>query len=258
MKSTCKFTNVEDLAKNLETLLDELNKMGEFNIFLHQINDGGYRSMGIENGIPIKINSILNNGLSISKYASLCGTARLIGSSEGFNVDSILDYNYYNGHEDISICVIAIPKYIEINGEKVEFSSFNGKSNHDIDHDLRQLYADETKYIPDAHHRKCSLFDVVKGYKDLPKCYMLSVVNLNYVTDNFEVINPGTHLIFKGVNEFKNHKAGLAGHVVKIFEKYNIKIGKDKRDTQKQIATAIVNSYKEEENLRYEENLFDL
>lgn len=252
-----RFQNENALANELSLLLDELNKKGEFNIFLHQINEGGYRSLGILNGIPQKIESILKNGFSISKYSTICGTARLIGSSKDVQIDEILDYNYYNTDANKSISVIAIPRFIEVDGQQVEFSSFNEKSNHDIDKTLKDIYFQETRYLPDAHHRKCSLFDAVKRYNELPKCYMLSVVNFNYITDCFEIINPLTHLIFKNEDEINNHKNGMSVCVKNLLEKHNVKANESGL-TQREIAKAIVKSYQEEDELRFAESMFDL
>lgn len=209
---------------------------------MHQINDD--KSFGISN----KIKSILKNGFSISNYSTLCGTARLLGSSKVINAENILDYRYYENHSDILICIIAIPKFIEFNGKKIEYSSFEGESNHDISHNLRKAYGDIVKYIPDAHHRKCSLFDAVKGFEELPKSYFLGILNLNYENDTFEFINPKSHLIFKSEEENQLHKYKIVEKLVAIYDKYQTS----------DMAKVIVKSYKDEENVRFAENDFDI
>ena len=247
MLEKIKFKNENDLCNHLQNLINKLNEKSEFNVFLHQINEGGYKSFGVVNGINLKIESILKHGFFISKYSTLCGTARLLGSSKEIKTDNILDYRYYNNYSDISICIIAIPKYVEFNGKKLEYSSFEGKSNHDLDDKLRDAYAKFNISIPDAQHRKCSLFDAVKGYKELPKCYFLGVVNMNYQTDDFEFINPKTHLIFKEDEEIKSHDKEIIDKIASLFDKHQTK----------DMSEVIVKAYKEEELIRSAESDFD-
>ena len=247
MCDTFKFKQESELESFLYEVLNKLNQKGEFNIFLHQINEGGYKAFGVVNGINLKIKSILKHGFFISNYSSICGTARLLGSSKQAKVDEILDYRYYQNHSDISICVIAIPKYIECNGKKLEYSSFEGKSNHDLDDKLRESYGRLIKYIPDSHHRKCSLFDAIKGYKELPKCYFLGVLKMNYQTDEYEFINPETHLIFKNDSEIKLHDKEVVDKITALYDKHQTK----------DMSEIIVKSYKEEESIRSAESDFD-
>lgn len=243
-----KFDDKNALGVYLLNLIEKLNQDDEYNIFLHQINECGYKGFNINNVLEVKINSIFANRLRISHYSSLSGTTKLMGTSKNFNVDKILDYNYYNFKDKIAVCVIAIPKYIIFHGEKLEFSSYKGKTNHDIDDELAELYKSEFQHLPDAHHRKCSLFDAVKTYHELPRCYMLGVVNIKLSENLVEFINPNSHLIYHTNEEALAHKHQLAIEVDKLFDKYSCSTP----------ASAIVRAYKDEDELRYQESLFDL
>ena len=249
MTERVRFENEKSLEMYLSVLMSKLDKDDEYNIFLHQINECGYKGFKISDVVECKIQSIINNKLKISHYSSLSGTTRLIGTSKDIDIENLLDYNYYNFHDRVAVCVIAIPKFISFHGEQLEFSSYNGKTNHDLDDELVLAYkAENSNSLPDAHHRKCSLFDAIKTYHELPKCYMAGVMSINRGTDSYEFINPNSHLVYKSEEQIKTHKQQMAEEVDKLFEKYQTSTP----------ATAIVRAYKDEDELRYHESLFDL
>lgn len=86
-----KFDDKNALGVYLLNLIEKLNQDDEYNIFLHQINECGYKGFNINNVLEVKINSIFANRLRISHYSSLSGTTKLMGTSKNFNVDKLFD-----------------------------------------------------------------------------------------------------------------------------------------------------------------------
>lgn len=210
------FATREQLKQYLISLQNELNQKCEFNIFVHQINDwehgGGDDKEAIING---KIEGILNNGLSVNSYSSIFGTTIFIGSTSQPVADAIIDYNYHRV-DSYPTCVIAIPKYIEIDGKQVEFSSY--KSNSE------QAKQEIAKAFQDAHlfatpdHRKSSLLDVVKGSSKLPTYYILGIKK--QTEQGYEFVENTQSLKNSNEQEFENYKQKVAEKICHAADVY--------------------------------------
>lgn len=103
------FKNREEIKIYLLEQMNELNRKGEFNIFVHQINNyKNYLDSG-EDVLQKKICGIIDDGLRLGKYSSIFGTTNLVASSLERNVDPVIDYNYYR-NSDFPILVICHSK----------------------------------------------------------------------------------------------------------------------------------------------------
>lgn len=65
MTERVRFENEKSLEMYLSVLMSKLDKDDEYNIFLHQINECGYKGFKISDVIECKIKSIINNKLKI-------------------------------------------------------------------------------------------------------------------------------------------------------------------------------------------------
>ena len=218
------FTSDMEIKQYLEDLFSNLNESQEYNIFLHQVN-GYYDNMLKLHGkeiMLVKMNNLMQTSLNLSNYSSLSGTSMLKGSTKDINIDSILNYNYYNDDYKV-ICIIAIPKYINIDNEMVEFSSYKGIDAWEISEELSNKYKKEIGYIPSVNHRKCSMFDAVKQLDDLPKEYMLGVLIINNKENEYKFFKSSTHFGFLSQEEQENHNKDIATKIKNLFKKYNTK-----------------------------------
>lgn len=192
--------------------MNELNRKGEFNIFVHQINNyKNYLDSG-EDVLQKKICGIIDDGLRLGKYSSIFGTTNLVASSLERNVDPVIDYNYYR-NSDFPILVVAIPKYIDVDGKKVEFSSYKNNTEgarEEIKNEFRSNGIYESN-----HNVKSCLFDVLKGYSNLPKHYILGIFTQN--DNEYSYIENKEHLKNLSNVDFQKYKDCIAN---KIKNKY--------------------------------------
>lgn len=219
------FTNKEEVKNFLMYLFAKINTNQEYNIYLHQINDY-YDDVNNLNGASVvkhRVESIVKNGFSISKYSALSGTAKLVGDTNTLNIDNVLDYEYYKKLDCVATCVIAIPKYIEIDGVKVEYSSYQGKDSWNFPEQLTREYEKVSRYKPELHHYKCCLFDAIKQHNDLPMCYMLGVLQMENNKNKYSFIQTTAHLSSLGQQEVKEHNEYVRGLVRRLYEKYKTK-----------------------------------
>ena len=212
MEKTHNFKNREELKKYLIQQMDELNKKGEFNIFVHQINN--YKNY-LDDGKDIlqrKIDGILESGLRLGEYASIFGTTNLVASSFEQNVDPVIDYDYHR-NSSFPVLVIAIPKYVDVDGKKVEFSSYKNNTEgarEEIKNEFR------TNGIFESNHNiKSCIFDTLKGYNNLPKHYILGV--LTKKQNEYSYIENDDHLKNLSDVDFAKYKDCIAN---KIKNKY--------------------------------------
>lgn len=216
------FTSETETKQYLEDLFSNLNEVQEFNIYLHQIN--GFRdNMTNLFGKDImlsKLNNLIKTGLNLSYYSSLSGTSILQGSTKNIDVDSVLNYDYYN-EKDKVVCVIAIPKYMKIDNELVEYSSYKNVEARCISEELREKYLQKIGHVPDLRHRKGSLFDAVKQFDNLPKEYMLGVLMTNSGKNEYEFVKLNSHYAFLSQEKQDAHDKHVATKIKKLYKKYN-------------------------------------
>lgn len=206
-----KLKNRKELEKVLADELTSLNNDDEYNIFIHEVNSVGEYE-------DVKIKGILKCGLDLSKYATILGTTLHTGSSKGLDPNKIIDSKYHVGCALPKI-IIAIPKYVTVDGKKYEYSSLdeNGKN------ELSALFDEyKQKYGPvERHHKKVCLFDAVKGTKDLPTYYTLCAIIPNDDDNSYTYIQPNTHITKQSNEEIAKIKAGTSKHISNFFKTVN-------------------------------------
>lgn len=205
MTNKLSFATREELQQYLIKLQKRLNEKGEFNIYVHQINSWQHGGGDKEQIIEGKVNGILNNGLSLYEYSSIFGTTIFLGSTNSDVSDAIIDYDY---HHDSSYptCVIAIPKFVNIDGKRVEYSSFKSNSPEAFQ-EINKAYRDE-KLMPTTDHKKANLFDVVKGSSMLPVYYILGVKMED--EQGFSFVENSAHLMNSNDQEYQNYEEKVA------------------------------------------------
>lgn len=241
------FESRNEYKTYLQKLFEMLDSDREYNIFAHQIN--GYYSNDFgktKNPEKIKLSQIMKYGLELGKYSSVCGTTKMLGSTKNFNLDKIVDYEYYESMENKMVCLFAIPKFIEIDGQKIEFSSYNDFCGYENE-DLKKAYA-QHNLSPDAHHFKSSLFDAIKGYDKMPKCFMMGVQWIRSKTENYHFLQNKTHISFLSR---ENQDVFYDSLKTEVSKKYEIFDAKNTLDL-------IVKSYKSEQVWRDQELDFEI
>lgn len=155
---TIEFTNIVDYKNFLGGNLTQIAEDMEYNIFMHCVtgntNYFPNKYATVDEEIKKKVEGIMRHGLNLDgaqdygNYGSINGTAKFFGNSKEVNPLEIVNYDYFSYMNTVNSIIIAIPKYININGEQVEFSSYKGSMKHA------------------AQHIKDCLFDLIKG------CYL--------------------------------------------------------------------------------------
>lgn len=251
MESVCKyikFDNKNEMAKYFKNLFEEMNKAEEFNIYVHQVNDfheNDTRHLKKRTLIKHRVAAILKTGLKLHEYSTLTGTTQLVGNTSNICLKNLFDYNYYKCANYKALCIYAIPKYIEIDGQQVEFSSYKGLTAYDFPEELKEVYQ---KYsgVPVRHHFKCSLFDAIKEYDDMPIFYNLGVLQFENGVITFVKTSP--HLYEMDEESRNLHDETMAKKAKNLFEKYETN----------SLEEVIVKSYLEEESWRDEQNMMDI
>lgn len=152
---TLGFDSKQEYALFLAEKFQEISKVQEFNIFCHCVTDyTRYFIFPVEDAdkdLQMKIENILRVGLNLDgtqnygRYGSINGCARFFGEANAVDVTNIVNYDYFSRGKTKDTIIIAIPKFININGKYLEFSSLNGTMEHKSQHD------------------KDCVFDLVKG-----------------------------------------------------------------------------------------------
>lgn len=212
MKKEHNFKNRDEIKAYLMKQMEELNQKGEFNIFVHQINNyKNYLDLG-ENILQRKIDGIMSDGLRLGEYSSIFGTTNLVASSFDQNVDPVLNYDYHRNSK-FPVLVIAIPKYVDVDGKKIEYSSYKNNTEgarEEIKNEFRSNGIYESN-----HNVKSCLFDVLKGYSNLPKHYILGIFTQN--DNEYSYIENKEHLKNLSNVDFQKYKDCIAN---KIKNKY--------------------------------------
>lgn len=216
MEESCefmKFNSKQELTDFLKNYFKEISDVDEFIILAHQINDFRDEFSTYE---PLeKLASILYSGLSASKYASIDGTTIRMGSSlEGKTADAAVDYDYHVYHKNriYPTLLLALPRFVEVNGEKTEYvmSKYVRKDRKVTN--LKQLYyektGDDCVVLDNQHAVKCWA-DVLKGFSSFKTGDTLCAF---YETDDgcYNLILPHTHWVERGTEEYKNYKNSLS------------------------------------------------
>lgn len=155
---TIQFENINDYEDFLTEKLSQIAEDREYNIFMHCVTGHtSYfveRNKSIDEDIKMKVAGIMKRGLNLDgaqdygNYGSINGTAKFFGNSLDVDASDIVNYDYFSRTSRVNSIIIAIPKFIDVYGEQVEFSSYNGSMKHA------------------SQHVKDCLFDLIKG------CYL--------------------------------------------------------------------------------------
>lgn len=240
MKKEHNFKNRDEIKAYLMKQMEELNQKGEFNIFVHQINNyKNYLDLG-ENILQRKIDGIMSDGLRLGEYSSIFGTTNLVASSFDQNVDPVLNYDYHRNSK-FPVLVIAIPKHVDVDGKKIEYSSYKNNTEgarEEIKNEFRSNGIYESN-----HNVKSCLFDVLKGYSNLPKHYILGIFTQ---TDNeYSYIENKEHLKNLSNVDFQKYKDCIANKIKNKYAEFS---------TDEPL-TLMVKSYQKEQKWRDEQLL---
>ena len=243
------FSSKEETRKFLQDLFAYVDEFAECNIYVHQINDyrDDFFNVHGVNAIKKRVSGILKHGLNINKYSTLSGTSTLLGTTATLDAEKVFAYDYYKGLSCKALCIIAIPKYVYVDGKKIEYSSYKGQAAWDFPEDLTKEYVKELKSRPEFHHYKCSLFDAIKNYRELPGAYLLGIVQLEEEIGRFSFVSPNTHLSMLEEDEVEDHYAKIENEIKALYDKY----GTTKTET------IIVKAYKELEQYYQESEDLD-
>lgn len=250
-KHSVRFNTFEDLEVYLAKQINNLNLDQEYSILAHQVNTSydifNNRKFCVPEILHTKLNSIFEYGFSISEYSTIYGTARLIGSSEENVVNKLLNYNYYINIDHRLICIIAIPKHIKVNGQNIEYSTYKNLS---AINNIPELVAEYKKYsvLPEFHHFKCCLFDAIKGYRSLPKCYMLGAIEIDKENQTYVYYTSGTHLSTQSEQVKSLHQESIEKAINNLYAK----------NQTTSLKTIIVKSYLNEHAWREAQNELDV
>lgn len=229
----------EEYEKALVDVINELDSLGEFDIYLHQVspsfvpNDDARRIAGTRETML----QIMKHGLDISGYGSLSGTAMGIGTNKDYDIRKIVEYSYYDrGRDNVDkgVCIIAIPRYITVDGKKIKFSFDEEAMRSASD----RHYKDKPFSYIRGEHLMRSVFDCIKRSKiqnydnegnevhtymgHLPREFMLCFQEIIAEDSSYRLINPKTHIAYASNAHKKLFADELARIVKSYFEKYKV------------------------------------
>ena len=218
------FADAEGYLSCLQSHIDQIDATGSYNFYLHQIGDvdfdylrAGYsREVLYENLIV----SILKNGLQVGKYGALAGTAKFIGNSTVVNPQDILRYSFDKNIPHNAVAIFALPRFVEVDGKEVEFSSISGKSIEDqtLRENLQTFYNQNGLSVAQGD-MKCCLYDVVKQ-KFLPNAFLLGVQEIDRKTGKISFVDAGTHIFEKDDKTKKEFEEKIVQDIKRAYAKY--------------------------------------
>lgn len=214
-----KFNNKQELTIFLKIYFKKISAVDEFIILAHQVND--FRDEFSMYDPMEKLSSILRFGLSASKYGSIDGTTIRMGSSlQEHTVDEAMDYDYHLYHKNriFPTVLLALPRYVDVNGEKTEYvMSQYVRKDRRVDN-LKQLYREKTGddfvVLDNQHAVKCWA-DVLKGFSSFKTGDTLCAF-YETIDGGYNLILPHTHWSEMGKEEYKNYKNALSHKIEKL------------------------------------------
>ena len=157
------FKNKSQYGLYLRNTMSQQLKPDSFNIFVHCVTSAyphTFQKIKEKDDVLYKVGEILRTGLDLDgnkercPYGSINGIAKFVGEAQTVKLEDIIDYSFLCNSRFVNTIILAIPKYIQLNGSKQEFSSFNGKMD---------------SYSP---FNKSCLLDISKG-RYLPTAFTL-------------------------------------------------------------------------------------
>ena len=163
------FKNKSQYGLYLRNTLSQQLKPDSFNIFLHCVTNAyphTFKSIPEKDDVLYKISEILKIGLDLDgnrdrcPYGSINGTAKFMGEAQSVSIEDIINYNFLCSSRFVNTIILAIPKYIQLNNRRTEFSSFNGKMD-DFSPFKKSCLLDISKgrYLPPAFTLGYQLID---------------------------------------------------------------------------------------------------
>ena len=117
------FTKVA-LHAELSRVLESVMATGEYSVYLHKVYD--FDSEGKRYGnicARSNFNSIMEKGLSLSKYSSIQQTSVYHGDMDAETAIEAINYNYPWPTTEQIVVILALPKNIDVYGKDVNFST---------------------------------------------------------------------------------------------------------------------------------------
>lgn len=214
--------NKEQLEKCLKVLFDDINQVDEFIICAHQVNN--HRDAVADSDPMLKLDSILKSGLYASRYGSIDGTVRRMGSSKDKSVvKNVADYNYHvsENSKTFPTVILALPRFIDVDGQKVEYASsdyiMNDETGKKKLRDMLETKKSRNRSPDNQHTAKCWA-DVLKGFKDFHVNDSLCAFYQEEDSGNYVLILPNVHWAYKPTQEYKDYKQRIANKI-KCYDK---------------------------------------
>jgi len=222
-----KFDSIDQYLEFLDNRFAKIDAVDSFNVYLHQLGDvdQDLLNAGISREVLYErmVESFAKNGLDI-RYGALAGTARFVGNCININSQDVLRYAFDRSVPHNAVAIFAIPKYVDIDGRNVEFSSVEGKSIQDrvFYQNLKILYGQNGMTLAESN-MKCCLYDVVKG-KNLPSMFLVGIQEVDKQTGTIAFVDPHTHMTELSDQEREEIGEALSQKVETAYEEYGTTI----------------------------------
>lgn len=181
------FSTVEEYSQFLKQLMATVASNGDFNIMVHQV--GSHRTF-MHDTKEDKIDGIKRYGLKVYPYPTLAGTTWFMGNASKIIVDKIVYYQFVESSKVNQSFIFAFPKYIYVNGEKVEYSSLDGEGANLLAKGLKnrlvEAYNKKYEYLPMPPETKFCLYDVL-DYMHIPNIFCLGMQTVSENEFSFEM-----------------------------------------------------------------------
>lgn len=214
------FKNKEDAIDFLQTKITNVNSIMESNLMVHEIiarRDFFYD--GTEENIFSKMGSIAKNGLNVD-YGSIYGTMVLHGDTKNPNTKELFEkfYHSYLAEGAFVKCLLVIPKYVNYQGEKIEFSTYKGQTSFNLHPDIEAVYK-KNGGLPSRHDVKCCLLDVAKGVGSVSTSFILGfLVKSN--KNEYVFFDPKTHYSNFSQEQLEDFESAIENKVEKVVNQY--------------------------------------
>ncbi len=185
--SKINFNSVEEYSQFLTKLMATIASKGDYNILVHQV--GSQRTFLFDNKQE-KIEGIKKYGLKVYPYPTLAATTWFMGNAKTIDIKKILDYQFVENDATNQTFIFALPKYIYVDGEKVEYSSLDGEGvnllNKNLTNRLVEAYKKRYEFLPMLPYTKLCLCDVL-DYMHIPNIFCLGLQSVGDDEYSFEL-----------------------------------------------------------------------
>ncbi len=181
------FNSKDEYSQFLTQLMTNIASKGDFNIFMHQVCS--HRTFMCDTKED-KIEGIKTYGLKVYPYPTLAGTAWFMGNANKIIIDKIVNYQFTEHAHVNQAFIFALPKYIYVDGEKVEYSSLDGEGvnllNKNLTNRLVEAYKKRYEFLPMPPYTKLCLCDVL-DYIHIPNIFCLGMQTVGENEFSFEI-----------------------------------------------------------------------